>query len=127
MSWFRRKQAAVAATPEPAYVPMKLKDVADRAKETDLATNTYQVLTEAKAAASPITNSVVTPSAPMKTGETRVPDLTGQPMREAIRAASAAHLLPTVTGSGRLARTEPPTNTVLPKGSAVKLIFEPSS
>ncbi|HMY18621.1 MAG TPA: penicillin-binding protein, partial [Polyangium sp.] len=108
-------------------VPMKLKDVADRAKETDLATNTYQVLTEAKAAASPITNSVVTPSAPMKTGETRVPDLTGQPMREAIRAASAAHLLPTVTGSGRLARTEPPTNTVLPKGSAVKLIFEPSS
>lgn len=108
-------------------VPMKLKDVAERAKETDPASSTYQVLSEARTAAAPITNSVVTPSAPMKTGETRVPDLAGQPIREAIRAASAAHLVPTVLGTGRLARTEPATNTVLPKGSSVKLFFEPSS
>ena len=108
-------------------VPMKLKDVAERAKETDVATSTYQVMNEARAAMAPITNSVVTPSAPMKSGETRVPDLAGQPLREAIRAAAAAHLVPTVLGTGRLARVEPVTGTVLPKGSSVKLFFEPSS
>ncbi|MDI1481520.1 penicillin-binding protein [Polyangium sp. y55x31] len=108
-------------------VPMKLSEVSDRAKVGDPATSTYQVLTEARAAVAPITAGVVTPSAPMKSGETRVPDLTGQPVREAIRAATAAGLTPTAFGTGRLSRVEPPAGTVLPKGSAVKLFFEPSS
>ena len=108
-------------------VPMKLSEVSDRAREGDPATNTYQVLTEARAAVAPITAGVVTPSAPMRSGETRVPDLTGQPVREAIRAASTAGLLPAAFGTGRLARVEPPAGTVLPKGSPVKLYFEPSS
>jgi cell division protein FtsI (penicillin-binding protein 3) len=108
-------------------VPMKLSEVSDRAKEGDPATSTYQVLTEARAAVAPITAGVVTPSAPMRSGETRVPDLTGQPVREAIRAASTAGLLPAAFGTGRLARVEPPAGTVLPKGSPVKLYFEPSS
>jgi cell division protein FtsI (penicillin-binding protein 3) len=108
-------------------VPMKLTDVSDRAKEGDPATNTYQVLTEAKTAASPITVGVVTPSAPMKTGETRVPDLTGQPVREAIRAIVGLGLVPQVEGTGRLAKQEPPAGAVLPKGASVKLYFEPSS
>ncbi len=108
-------------------VPMKLKDVADRARETDVATSTIQVMNEARAATAPITNGVVTPSSPMKTGETRVPDLTGQPVREAIRGAASIGLSPTAFGTGRLARTEPPAGTVLPKGSSVKLFFEPSS
>jgi cell division protein FtsI (penicillin-binding protein 3) len=108
-------------------IPMKLSEVSDRAREGDPATSTYQVLTEARTAAAPITAGVVTPSAPMKSGETRVPDLTGQPVREAIRSASAAGLVPTAFGTGRLAKIEPPSGTVLPKGSSVKLYFEPSS
>ncbi|TKD12316.1 penicillin-binding protein [Polyangium fumosum] len=108
-------------------VPMKLSEVSDRAKVGDPATSTYQVLTEARAAVAPITAGVVTPSAPMKSGETRVPDLTGQPVREAIRAATAAGLTPTAFGTGRLSKVEPAAGTVLPKGSAVKLFFEPSS
>ncbi|MDC0741533.1 penicillin-binding protein [Polyangium mundeleinium] len=108
-------------------VPMKLSEVSDRAKVGDPASSTYQVLTEARAAVAPITPGVVTPSAPMKSGETRVPDLTGQPVREAIRAATAAGLTPTAFGTGRLSKVEPAAGTVLPKGSAVKLFFEPSS
>lgn len=106
-------------------IPMKLADVGS--KEADPATNTYQVLTEAKTAALPMTAGVVTPSAPMKTGETRVPDLTGQPVREAIRAIVGAGLVPQVEGTGRLSKQEPPAGAVLPKGASVKLYFEPSS
>jgi cell division protein FtsI (penicillin-binding protein 3) len=108
-------------------VPMKLSEVSDRAREGDPATNTYQVLTEARTAMAPITPGVVTPSAPMKSGETRVPDLNGMPVREAIRAMVAAGLVPTVEGTGRLSHQEPPPGTVLPKGAGVKLVFEPSS
>jgi len=107
-------------------VPMKLSEVSDRAKGGDPATNTYQVMTEARAATAPITG-VVTPSAPMKSGETRVPDLSGQPVREAIRAMTAAGLSATVFGTGRVSRVEPAVGTVLPKGASVKLYFEPSS
>src|SRR6185369_14320254 len=44
-------------------VPMKLADLSKKAKDNDPATNTYQVLGEAKAAQGPAAG-VVTPSAP---------------------------------------------------------------
>jgi cell division protein FtsI (penicillin-binding protein 3) len=106
-------------------VPMKLSEVSDRAREGDPAVNAYQVLNEARGAASPITTAVVTPSAPMKVGEVRVPDLSGFPAREAVKAAAGAGLSAYVEGTGRLSRQEPPPGAVVPKGSAVKLIFEP--
>ncbi|WP_437337007.1 penicillin-binding protein [Sorangium sp. So ce394] len=105
-------------------VPMKLSEVAEQSGE-DIAANTYQVLNEARAAAAPIATEVVTPSAPLKTGELRVPDLTGLPQREAVRSAAALGLDPSVEGTGKLTRQEPPAGTVLPKGSPLKLIFEP--
>ncbi|MCC6553810.1 MAG: PASTA domain-containing protein, partial [Polyangiaceae bacterium] len=55
----------------------------------------------------------------------RMPDLTGLPAREAVKSAAAIGLAPTVEGTGRLARQEPPAGSVLPKGSSVKLFFEP--
>lgn len=105
-------------------VPMKLSEVTEQSGG-DLAANTYQVLGEARAAAAPISSAVVTPSAPLKTGEVRLPDLTGLPAREAVRSAAALGLSPSVEGTGRLARQEPPAGSVLAKGSIVKLIFEP--
>ena len=104
---------------------MKLSEVSDRAREGDPAVNAYQVLNEARAAASPITTAVVTPSAPMRVGEVRIPDLSGFPAREAVKAAAGVGLSAYVEGTGRLARQEPPAGTVVPKGSSVKLIFEP--
>jgi cell division protein FtsI (penicillin-binding protein 3) len=107
-------------------VPMKLADLSKKAEAGDTATSTYQVLGEAKAALGPAAG-VVTPSAPMRAGEARVPDFAGWPAREAVKTAVGLGLTPTVEGSGRLTRQEPPAGAVLPKGSTVKLFFEPST
>jgi cell division protein FtsI (penicillin-binding protein 3) len=105
-------------------VPMKLSDVSDRAKD-DVATNTYQVLGEARAPEPK--GGAVTPSAPLKSGEARVPDLAALPLREAVKVLVGLGLSPVIEGSGRVARQEPPAGTVLPKGATIKLIFEPST
>jgi cell division protein FtsI (penicillin-binding protein 3) len=83
------------------------------------------VLNEARAAQAPAAQAVVTPSAPLKSGEVRLPDLAGFPAREAVKAALGLGLVPSVEGTGRLSRQEPPPGSVLPKGSSVKLVFEP--
>lgn len=106
-------------------VPMKLSDLSQRAKDSDPAVNTYEVLGERRAP--PPGAAVVTPSAPMKNGETKIPDLSGWPTREAVKTAIALGLVPSVEGTGRLTRQEPPAGTVLPKGSKVVLTFEPPS
>lgn len=106
-------------------VPMKLSEIAEQSE--DIAANTYQVLNEARAAAAPTSTAAAASPAPLKSGELRVPDLTGLPQREAVKSAVAAGLDPSVEGTGRLTRQEPPPGTVLPKGSPLKLIFEPST
>ena len=63
-------------------VPVKLSEVSEQSSG-DLAANTYQVLSEQRAVAAPVSTAVVTPSAPLRNGELRVPDLTGLPQREA--------------------------------------------
>ncbi|MEZ4297283.1 MAG: penicillin-binding protein [Polyangiaceae bacterium] len=102
--------------------PVKLADMAKVAHAGgDQATNTYQVMAEEKAGV----QAVVTPSAPLKGGEVRLPDFQGFPIREAIKSAKALGLSPVVEGTGRVTRQEPPAGAVLPKGSAVKLVLEP--
>lgn len=102
--------------------PVKLSELSQLAKNGgDQATNTHQVMADQKAT----TTAVVTPSAPLKGGEVRLPDFQGFPIREAIKNAKALGLSPLVEGTGRVTRQEPPAGTVLPKGSAVKLVFEP--
>ena len=105
--------------------PMKLSDVGDRARDGDVAANTYQVLGEARATEPG--GGAMTASAPMKSGEAKVPDLAGFPLRDAVKTAIGLGLTPAVEGSGRLSRQEPPAGTVLPRGSTIKLVFEPST
>lgn len=105
-------------------VPMKLSDLSAKARAGDPAESTYEVMGEAREARAKAPG-VVTPSAPMLRGETKVPDLSGFPAREAIKAAVGLGLAPSVEGTGRLSRQDPPAGTVLPKGSTVKLFFEP--
>jgi cell division protein FtsI (penicillin-binding protein 3) len=107
-------------------VQVKLSDLSKKAEAGDTATNTYQVLGEAKAALAPAVG-VVTPSTPMRSGEARVPDFAGWPAREAVKTAVGLGLTPTIEGTGRLTRQEPSAGAVLPKGSTVKLVFEPST
>jgi cell division protein FtsI (penicillin-binding protein 3) len=102
---------------------VKLSDLSDRAKDGDQAQSAYQVLNQAREI--PITSAAVTPSAPTKSGEVRLPDLSGLPAREAIRTALGLGLTPDVAGTGRLARQDPAAGSVIPKGTTVKLVFEP--
>ncbi len=107
-------------------VPMKLSELAERAKTGDVAGNTYHVLAEGKPVEPAGAASAVS-SGPAKAGEAKVPDFAGWPQREAVKTALGLGLVPTVEGTGRLSRQEPPAGTVLPKGSTIKLIFEPST
>ena len=105
--------------------PMKLSEVSNRAKEGDPAQGAYDVINEAKAAAAPVVPAAVTPSAPTKAGEVRVPDLAGLPAREAVKTAIGLGLAPSIEGTGRLSRQEPAAGAVIPKGTTLKLVFEP--
>lgn len=66
----------------------------------------------------------VGPPAP---ADAHVPDTTGMGARDAVRAVGNAGLLPLVEGTGRLVRQMPGAGTPVPKGSSVRLIFEPAS
>ncbi len=55
----------------------------------------------------------------------RVDRREGFPPREAIKTIVGMGLAPSVEGTGRLSRQDPPAGAILPKGANVKLFFEP--
>jgi cell division protein FtsI (penicillin-binding protein 3) len=57
----------------------------------------------------------------------RVPDAAGMAMREAVRAITAAGLVPQIEGTGRLVRQTPAAGMPVAKGASVRLLFEPPS
>lgn len=57
----------------------------------------------------------------------KVPDAAGMGARDAVRAVGAAGLVPVVEGSGKLVKQLPPAGSAVPKGSSVRLVFEPAS
>jgi len=91
--------------------------------ESDPATTTYELLREAQG--QPPIHELATPSAPTPAGAVRLPDLKGFSLREAIKTAIGLGLKPTLDGTGSLSRQDPPPGAVLPKGSTIKLYFEP--
>jgi cell division protein FtsI (penicillin-binding protein 3) len=105
---------------------MKLTDVAEYAKGTDPAAAAYQVLDDARPAP-PISEPTSAAAAPADGVETKVPELTGLPMRAAIQTVLQAGLVPVVEGTGRLSRSEPPPLARVPRGSKIILVFEPQS
>jgi cell division protein FtsI (penicillin-binding protein 3) len=64
---------------------------------------------------------------PLGPGLVRVPDLTGFPVREAVRKGIELGVKPRVVGTGLLARQEPGPGTVLEKGETLVLVFEPAT
>lgn len=64
---------------------------------------------------------------PVGPGEVRVPDLTGWPMRAAVRRAVELGVVPEVQGTGHLARQSPAPGDRLSKGEKLTLIFEPAT
>lgn len=72
------------------------------------------------------------PAAPPSVGPpppsaVRVPDAIGMGTRAAVRMVGNAGLVPLVEGTGRLVKTVPSPGTPAPKGSSVRLVFEPAS
>jgi len=60
-------------------------------------------------------------------GLVRVPDLTGFPVREALRRGVELGVRPRIIGTGLLSRQEPPPGATLKKGEALVLVFEPAT
>jgi cell division protein FtsI (penicillin-binding protein 3) len=57
----------------------------------------------------------------------KVPDTTGMGARDAVKAVGSLGLVPVVEGSGRLVKQVPPAGAAVPKGTSVRLVFEPST
>lgn len=57
----------------------------------------------------------------------KVPDASGMGARTAIKAIGAAGLVPVVEGTGKLVKQVPSAGAQVPKGTPVRLVFEPAS
>jgi cell division protein FtsI (penicillin-binding protein 3) len=67
------------------------------------------------------------PMGPPIAGAVKVPDAAGLGARDAVHAVAAAGLLPQIEGTGRLVKQSPGAGTQVPRGSTVRLVFEPAS
>jgi cell division protein FtsI (penicillin-binding protein 3) len=60
-------------------------------------------------------------------GGVKVPDATGMAAHDVVAAISKAGLVPQIEGSGRAVRQSPSPGSSAPKGSPVRVVFEPPS
>jgi cell division protein FtsI (penicillin-binding protein 3) len=102
--------------------PVELKELAQKA---DPARATQAILASVRGE-QPVIQEIKQ-GGRVRQGQARIPDLTGVPMRSALKQLSELGLLAHVEGSGLLAKQEPPPGTVAAKGSSVKLLFRPAS
>jgi cell division protein FtsI (penicillin-binding protein 3) len=100
-------------------------DLASLSGAADPANAAYALLKQARGEKPPVQE--VAAQVAVGAGQVRVPDMTGWPIREAVRAAVELGVAPEVKGSGLLARQEPPPGGVISKGEKLTLIFEPAS
>jgi cell division protein FtsI (penicillin-binding protein 3) len=113
---------------------VKLAEVAEYAKGGDPAKTAYAAIKEAARASGddagdepaegPLPSA---PAAPAGSGQVRIPELAGLPVRQALQAVLQLGLAPVVEGTGRLERCEPPAGTLISKGAPLVLVFEPPS
>ncbi len=103
----------------------KSVDLKELARRPDPAHALHAALAEA-AGEKPAVQEVVRDTKVGK-DQVRLPDLTGYPVRAALKESVALGVHPEVTGTGLLARQEPPPGSVVNKGSQVRLVFKPAS
>ncbi|HEY5961942.1 MAG TPA: PASTA domain-containing protein, partial [Polyangiaceae bacterium] len=100
-------------------------NMAELAKRPDPAARTYELLRAQRGeepSIQPILNA--TNAAP---GAVLIPNMTGWPMREAVKQAAELGLVPAVHGSGLLSRQVPSPGQSSAKGMLVDLYFQPPS
>ncbi len=103
----------------------KAVDLKELARRPDPAHSLHAVLDSARGE-KPSVQEVKVEQKPTK-GQVRLPDFTGYPVRAALKESVELGVVPEVTGTGLLARQEPPPGSVVEKGSALKLVFKPAS
>jgi len=78
----------------------------------------------------PVASSTATsqPAAPPPDApRVAIPDLSGMPARDAVKALASIGLLPLLDGSGIVTKQEPPAGGTIVKGSTIKLKLEPTT
>lgn len=100
-------------------------DIASLANAPDPANAAYEVIRQQQGKKPPV--QVVSASGPVGAGSVRLPDMTGWPVREAVRRSVELGVTPKVVGTGLLARQEPGPGGVVRKGASVVLVFEPAT
>ncbi len=101
-------------------------DMKQLAHEPDPANATIAMLRQAQGDKPPV-QEVKKDDGPVPHGSVRLPDMTGWPVREAVRQAIELGVRPEVKGSGLLARQRPAPGGVLKKGDNLLLVFEPAT
>ncbi len=100
-------------------------DLASLAREPDPAHAVGQLLRENREALPSVQEHVK--GAVLAGGQVRVPEITGWPVREAVRKLIELGLTPEVRGTGLLVRQNPAPGAPLGKGERVVLEFEPAT
>jgi cell division protein FtsI (penicillin-binding protein 3) len=100
-------------------------EIAELAQAGDPAQATFEILRRAEGKRPPVQEVASGPSP--RAGQIRVPDMTGWPVREAVRRSLDLGVQPEVQGTGLLARQSPAPGQVVEKGEKLTLIFEPAT
>jgi hypothetical protein len=108
----------------PTGTPKKIASVKREGDPADILMAAMKPGASASASAAP---PEAPPAGPVPAGSVRVPELSGMGAHEAVVMLNKAGLLPQIEGTGRLVRQQPSPGTPVPKGSAVRLVFEPAS
>lgn len=100
-------------------------DLAELATAPDKANLAYEAIRKAQGKAPSVQE--VAKGGPVAANQVRIPDLTGWPVREAVRAAVELGVKPEVKGTGLLSKQAPAPGGVLSKGEKLTLVFEPAT
>lgn len=100
-------------------------DLAELALAGDPAQAMHEALRRAAGQKPPVQEGAA--AGPVRDGQVRLPDMTGWPVREAVRQAIDLGVEPEVQGTGLLARQVPAPGAVVEKGEKLTLVFEPAT
>ncbi len=103
----------------------KRVDIGELAQTADPANATYALLRQAQGKAPSVQESAG--NVPLGQDQVRIPDMTGWPVRRAIKKSFELGVKPHVNGTGLVARQSPPPGAPLDKGAVLSLEFEPAS
>jgi cell division protein FtsI (penicillin-binding protein 3) len=103
----------------------KRVDVKQLANAADPANATYALMRQAEGRAPSVQE--VRSGTPLAAGQIRVPDMTGWPVRQAVKKSNELGISARIVGSGLVARQSPAPGEPLGKGATLTLEFEPAS